>query len=244
MKMFVTVLSTSSTHPPSRRRPCRASPRSPSRSPPPRSRRRARSGSPHDLREDVVALVGRAEPVVPARREARERDDLVRRVLREHRREQRARTIPPKTTMPKHDFGFVRRRRTHSGERSRLRGASGSGNAIGSMATVSSRARAGRGRRRHVHDEVRDEDADGEHEQQRLRQRIVGAERGLLQRQPDARVAEHELDEDEPPTAAPNWAAKPVSGGRIAFRPAYIVITRRSRRPWRGPSRRSPHRPC
>ena len=28
-------------------------------------------------------------------------------------------------------------------------------------------------------------------------ERIVGAERGLLQRQADARVAEHELDEDE-----------------------------------------------
>ena len=102
-----------------------------------------------DLREDVVALVGRAEPVLPARRQAGERDDLVRRVLRDHRRAAARR-------------GRCRRRRrcrsTTSGSSgggaptpasgSRLRGASGRRERDGSMATVSSRARAGRGRRR------------------------------------------------------------------------------------------------
>ena len=37
----------------------------------------------------------------------------------------------------------------------------------------------------------------GEHQQQPLRERVVAAERGLLQREARARVAEDELDEDE-----------------------------------------------
>ena len=48
-----------------------------------------------------------------------------------------------------------------------------------------------------VHDEVRDDHADREHQQQALRERVVAAERRLLQREAGARVAEDELDEDE-----------------------------------------------
>ena len=48
-----------------------------------------------------------------------------------------------------------------------------------------------------VHDEVGEEDGEREHEQQRLHERVVVAERRLLDREPDARIAEDDLDEDE-----------------------------------------------
>ena len=56
-----------------------------------RDRRERRDGegrarAPDDLGEDVVALVGRAEPEVPVRRLAGQADDVGRRVLREQRR--------------------------------------------------------------------------------------------------------------------------------------------------------------
>ena len=76
------------------------------------------------------------------------------------------------------------------------------------------------------------EDGEGEDEQQRLRERIVGAERGLLKRQPDAWVAEDGLDEDEATDRGAELSGEAGQGGRIAFRPAYIVITRLSRRPF------------
>src|SRR5205823_3962570 len=47
-----------------------------------------------------------------------------------------------------------------------------------------------------VHDEVRDDRTEREHEQQRLRQRVVVAERRLLERVPGTGIAEDELDED------------------------------------------------
>ena len=127
-------------------------------------------------------------------------DDLGRAVLGDHRARAAPRaTIPTIVTIPKHDFGFVSSRRAHSGARSRR------ARSVGQR----KRDRVDDGHdlaRAHarveddveeVHDQVRGEDADGEDEQQRLRERIVGAERGLLEGQADARIAEDELDEDE-----------------------------------------------
>ena len=71
-----------------------------------------------------------------------------------------------------------------------------------------------------VHDEVGDEDADGEEQQQRLRQRVVGAERRLLERQAGAGVAEDELDEDQPADGRSELGGEAGERGRTAFRPA------------------------
>src|SRR4051812_6741783 len=48
-----------------------------------------------------------------------------------------------------------------------------------------------------VHREVREQHEPGDEEQESLRERVVVAERRLLQREPDTRVAEDVLDDDE-----------------------------------------------
>ena len=71
-----------------------------------------------------------------------------------------------------------------------------------------------------VHDEVRDEDADGEEEQQRLRQRVVGAERRLLERQAGAGIAEDVLDEDQAADGRAELGGEAGQRGSTALRPA------------------------
>ena len=78
--------------------------------------RRARAVD--DLREDVVALVGRAEEVVPAKAPAARRAARRLRVVRrEQRREDRHEDHPARTMIPKRDFGFASSRRSHAGSR-------------------------------------------------------------------------------------------------------------------------------
>ena len=160
-------------------------------------------GAEHDLREDVAALVGRPEQVVPRRRlPGREDVEVVRVRDGDERRDQR----------DDHD------ERDHGEAGARLRVLQQERDPTGKVQPSPTHALGRRCEQvegrvelrhqarpqprvedevEHVHDQVRDDHADGEHDEERLRERVVVAEHGLLQREAGAGVAEDELDEDE-----------------------------------------------
>src|SRR6186997_1459824 len=65
-----------------------------------------------------------------------------------------------------------------------------------------------------VHDQVGEDHADGENDQDSLGERVVVPEHGLLEREADARIAEDELDEDEPAYGAGEEGRKAVQRGK------------------------------
>ena len=83
-----------------------------------------------------------------------------------------------------------------------------------------------------VHDEVRDDRAEREDEQERLRQRVVVAERGLLQRVAGTGIAEDELDEDDAADRGRELCGEAVERRQDRVPRAYRVMTRRSRSPF------------
>ena len=158
--------------------------------------------APDDLREDVGALIGRAEEVVPAtgaawRRAASRRSG---RASRSAARRPRPATIAVSTIRPKRDFGFASSSRSHSGiaeQPAPARARAAAGRRAGRTLALGAARRAATGwicdtvrlARPHarvedevqdVHDEVRDDHAHREDQQQALRERVVAAERGLL----------------------------------------------------------------
>ena len=165
--------------------------------------------APRDLREDVAALVGRAEEMVQRRccRASRSEKSVALLALDEQRREQAEQDHPGEDEEPD---------ARPSGSRAAARASPGRA-AAGAVARRPASAPTGSSRRsgvqpatsasaphawiedevEDVHDEVRDDRAEREDEQQRLRQRVVVAERRLLQRVAGARIAEDELDEDD-----------------------------------------------
>ena len=201
-----------------------------------------------DLREDVAALVGRAEEVVPRRRLLRRGEVEAGRVVdgdprRDHRdddhegeeRQAEARLrVGEEQGEPAGDAVMLPAARRRRAGAPAARWQAGAATSAGPHPRVEDEVEQ-------VHDEVRGDHAEREDEQQALGQRVVVAEHRLLQRQARAGVAEDELDEDDAADGAVRTARRSRSaaaGSRCGRRSGSSRAGRAG--PWRAPSRRSP----
>ena len=151
------------------------------------------AGAEHDLREDVAALVGRAEQVVPRRRLMGGEDVEVGRDARPRSTARSAAmtTTKPTIARPIRDFRLRAGARATRAVRPAVHVAAAATRA--GCRAASSWARAATSARpqprvedevEDVHDQVGGDHAERENEQQPLRERVVVPEHRLLQRQP------------------------------------------------------------